>query len=106
VVEVATTNQVRVDLDARGLQRGAVPVDAGPAAQHRDRPTDHRDPPVPEPEQMPRRREPAGPVRRAHRRDIRLRQLGGGIDQHVRNVSVGQDALIHWGQFGSHDDRP
>jgi hypothetical protein len=50
--------QSRVDLDARGPQRGAVPVDAGAAAQHRDRSTDDGDPLVTKPEQMPRRREP------------------------------------------------
>ena len=36
----------RVDLDACGGQRRAVPGDAGPAAQHRDGSTDHGDPPV------------------------------------------------------------
>ena len=56
VVEVASTDQIRVDLDTRGFQRRAVPVDAGAAAQHHDRAPDHRDSPVPEPEQMPGRR--------------------------------------------------
>ena len=55
---------------------------------------------------MPRRRQPAGPVRRADRGDVGLGQLGGRIDQHVRNVSIGQDALIQRGQLGSHDDGP
>ena len=100
----AVTDQSRVDLDARGLQCGAVPVDAGAAAQHRHRSTDHGDPPVTKPEQMPHRREPAGPF--AHGGDARLWQLGGRIDQHVRNVSVGEDVLIQRRQSGSDDDGP
>lgn len=87
----AVTDQSRVNLDARGLQYGAVPVDAGAAAQHRDRSIDHGEPPVTKPEQMPHRREP--------RRPTTVATLGSGnfgvrIDQHERNVSVVEDVLI------------
>ena len=97
-------DQSRVDLDARGLQCGPVPVDAGPAAQHRGRSADHGDPPVTELEQMPCRREPAGPVRRADGRDVGVGQLGGRVDQYVRHVCIGEDALVQGREFGSDDD--
>jgi hypothetical protein len=79
----------------RGLQYGAVPVDARAAAQHRDRSIDHGDPPVTKPGQMLHRLEPP-PAH--HGGDARLWQIGGRIDQHVRNVSVVEDVLIQRAQ--------
>jgi hypothetical protein len=58
----AVTDQSRVNLDARGLQYAVIPVDAGAAAQHRDRSIDHGEPPVTKPEQMRTAESPRRPT--------------------------------------------
>jgi hypothetical protein len=67
------------------------PVDAGAAAQHRDRSIDHGDPPVTKPEQMPHRREPRRPTTVA---TLGSGNLASGSINTYGNVSVVEDVLI------------
>ena len=81
--------ELRIDRQPRGLERGAVAVDARAAAQHRRRAADHADAPVPELEQVPRGGDAAVPVRRADRRHAG-RRLARRVDDHERDAAGAQ----------------
>ena len=99
--EVAVPDEPGVHRDAGLVERGAVPVDAGAAAQHVDRAGDDGDLAVAEAEQVAGGREAARPVGGADGRDARG-LLAGGVDDDERDrpglqlaalggVEVGQD---------------
>ena len=101
--EVAVPDQRRVDRDARLVERRAVAVDAGAAAQHVDRAGDDGDPPVPEPEQVPGRGQAARPVGGpdgGHARGL----LARGVDDDERDRPGLQLPALRRVEVGEHED--
>src|SRR5918999_3475084 len=103
--EVAITDELGVDGEPGGLQRGAVAVDARPAAQHVGRAADHADPAVAVLDQMPRGRQPAVPVGGADRGDVGGR-LALGVDDDERDAARGQLAVLARGEARADQHHP
>src|SRR6185437_2634834 len=103
VLEVAVPDQVRVGRDARPFEGRAVAVEPGQAAQHVSRPGDRADALVAEGQQVLGGGEPARPVRRADRRDVRRRGVGR-VDDDERDAGPAQLPDLRACQRGGHQD--
>jgi hypothetical protein len=102
-VEVAVADELGVDRDPGGLQRGAVAVDARAAAEHRRRAADHADAPMAELEQVAGRHQAAVPVRRPDGRHVG-RRLAGGVDDDERDAPCVEPRRLLLGELGDHED--